>query len=182
MSTISNDNFGPLVAYLVPGATVLVGFSPFSPTIQSWLATASGSPPSIGGFLYLTLAALACGMTVSAIRWALVDTLHRVSGLPPPQLNFRSLGRNVDAFILLIDIHYRHYQFYANMLIAVAIAYACYRVRINSLANVGWPDAAFVLLEAVFLATSRDTLQKYYVRSRQLLSGDARGERQAKAR
>lgn len=174
MPTVSNDNFGPLVAYLVPGATVLVGFSPFSPAIQSWLATAPADPPTIGGFLYLTVAALAAGMTVSAIRWALVDRLHHLTGLPPPSLDFGTLGKNVEAFVLLIDIHYRHYQFYANMLVAVAIAYVCYRVRMASPLHVGWPDIAFLVLEGVFLITSRDTLRKYYSRSRQLLPARSR--------
>jgi hypothetical protein len=31
MQSISNDTFGPLVAYLVPGATALIGLSPFLP-------------------------------------------------------------------------------------------------------------------------------------------------------
>src|SRR5947209_7139215 len=96
--TISNDNFGPLIAYLVPGATVLLGASPFSPTLRAWLATGPADAPTIGGFLYLTVAALAAGMTVSAVRWAVVDTLHRWTGLPAPPLDFAKLGRNVEAF------------------------------------------------------------------------------------
>ena len=75
MQNVSNSNFGPLVAYLLPGATVLLGASPFSPTLQSWFAMAPADAPTIGGFLYLTVASLAVGMTISAIRWALVDTL-----------------------------------------------------------------------------------------------------------
>ena len=67
MTSVSNANFGPLIAYLVPGATVLLGLSPFSPTLRAWLAaTPADSPPTIGGFLYLTVASLAVGMTVSA--------------------------------------------------------------------------------------------------------------------
>ena len=64
MSTqsVSNDNFGPLIAYLVPGATVLAGVSPFSPTLQGWLAATPVAAPSIGGFLYATVASLAVGM------------------------------------------------------------------------------------------------------------------------
>ena len=40
MPSVSHANFGPLVAYLVPGATVLLGFSQFSPMLRSWLAVA----------------------------------------------------------------------------------------------------------------------------------------------
>ena len=56
------------------------------------------------------------------------------------------------------------------MLIAAAVAYACYRVRLGGYA-LGWVDLGVLALEAVFFATSRDTLRKYYARSRQLLSG-----------
>lgn len=112
MESVTNANFGPLIAYLVPGATVLAGFSPFSPILRSWFAAAPTDGPIIGGFLYLTVASIAVGMTVSAVRWALVDTVHSHTGLPLPPLNFSRLGKNVAAYGLLIEIHYRHYQFY----------------------------------------------------------------------
>ena len=170
MQSVSNDNFGPLIAYLVPGATVLAAASPFSPTLQGWLAATPDTAPSIGGFLYVTVASLAVGMTLSAFRWALVDTAHRLTGMAPPVLDFSALGENVNAFVLLIEIHYRHYQFYANMLLATAVAYACYRARLGG-CSLGWADLGVLVLEAVFLVTSRDTLRKYYTRTQQLLCG-----------
>src|SRR3954451_19115926 len=170
MQSVSNDNFGPLIAYLVPGATVLVGVSPFSPTLQEWLATTPAASPTVGGFLYITVASLAVGMTLSALRWFLVDTIHGLTGLRPPMLDFAGLGENVEAYVPLIEIHYRHYQFYANMLIAAAVAYVCYRVRLGGHA-VGWVDLGALVLEAVFFVTSRDTLRKSHTRTRQLLAG-----------
>lgn len=177
MQSVANDNFGPLIAYLLPGATALLGVSQFSTTLRTWFATAPINAPTIGGFLYLTVASVAAGMTVSAIRWTLVDPIHALTGLRLPALNFAALGRNVEAFVLLIEIHYRHYQFYANMFIALLIAYACYRVHLGGLLPLGWPDLGFLLLEGVFLLTSRDTLRKYYSRSSQLLAPKARSTR-----
>lgn len=174
MQSVSHANFGPLIAYLVPGATVLVGISQFSPSLQSWFAAAPSDVPTIGGFLYLTIAALAAGMTVSAVRWAIVDTLHGYTGLPLPSLDFSKLGPNVEAYALLIRIHYEHYQFFSNMLISTAVAYACYRVKLGIVVSLGFPDAAFIVLEMIFFATSRDTLRKYYSRSHQLLSAKRR--------
>ena len=168
-------DFGLLISYLVPGAVVLLGLRPFSPTLQGWFATASVDAPTIGGFLYLTVASLATGMTVSAVRWAVVDHLHALTGLRPPGLDFSRLGGNVEALGLLIEIHYRHYLFYSNMCVATAIAYTCYRLHLGSLWPLGWPDLGFVGLEAVFFATSRDTLRKYYARTRQLLVPRRRG-------
>lgn len=169
MQSVTNANFGPLVAYLVPGATALFGISEFFPALRSWFATSPSDAPSIGGFLYLTIASLACGMVVTAIRWAVVDTFHRLTGLPPPALNFSKLGPNVEAFSLLIEIHYRHYLYYANEFCALFIAYFCYRIN-HGFWSFGWLDAGFVVLEAIFLLTSRDTLAKYYRRTQQLLS------------
>ena len=45
MESVTNANFGPLIAYLVPGATVLAGFSQFSPVLRSWFGAAAGRRP-----------------------------------------------------------------------------------------------------------------------------------------
>ena len=170
VQSVSNANFGPLIAYLVPGATALWGFSRFSAPLQSWFAFTAVDAPTISGFLYLTVASLAVGMTVTALRWAFVDLLHAKTGLRPPSLDFARLGGNVEAFNLLIEIHYRHYQFYANMFVATAIAFVCQRSAFITGAGPGWLDFGFITLEAVFFYTSRDTLRKYYQRTQQLLS------------
>ena len=139
MLGVSNDNFGPLIAYLVPGATVLLGASKFSPTLRSWFASTPADAPTIGGFLYLTLASLGVGMTVSAVRWAIIDKIHARTGVPIPPRDFSKLGPNVEAFHLLIRIHYEHYQFYANMCVGMAIAYACYHFKLGGLFPLaGW--------------------------------------------
>ncbi len=171
MQSVSNDNFGPLIAYLVPGATALWGISEFVPSLRSWFAVVPMQTPTIGGFLYLTVASIACGMVVSAIRWAVVDSLHRVTGLQLPTLDFSKLGRNVEAFHLLIEIHYKHYQHFSGMLIATAIAYGSYRIK-HGFWQLGWMDAGFLVIEAIFWMASRDTLKKYDLRSQQLLAAE----------
>lgn len=173
MQAVSNDNFGPLIAYLVPGATVLAALSPFSTTLRGWLAVDVSTSPTVAGFLYVTIASTGVGMTINALRWLLVDSLHNVTGLKAPALNFSALGENVQGFLLLIESHYRHYQFYANMLLATAAAYVCYRVRVGGFTP-GWIDLGVLVLEVVFFLTSRDTLRKYYDRSRQLLAAPPR--------
>ena len=170
MQNVTNANFGPLIAYLVPGATALWGLSRFSPAMATWFAATPDNAPTISGFLYLTIASLAAGMTVTAVRWAVVDQLHALTGLRSPELNFANLSRNVEAFSLLIDIHYRHYQFYANMFVATAITWICHRITMESKCQLSWIDPTFVLVEAIFFLTSRDTLRKYQQRTKQLLS------------
>jgi len=170
MQSVSNDNFGPLVAYLVPGATVLLGLQPHFPILQNWFAATSPDAPTLGGFLYLTVASLAVGMTVNAIRWVVLDTIHAKTGLRPPALNFARLAGREQAMSILIDIHYKHYQFHGSMWIATAIAYAGYRTSTGLAGMTGWFDLGVALIEVVFFLMSRDTLRRYYMRSQQLLS------------
>lgn len=169
MQNLTNDTFGPLVAYLLPGATVLVGIRPWVPVVDGWFTAISTDTPTLGGFIFLTVAALAAGMTVSAVRWAFVDTLHAWTGLCPPPLDFSRLAEKVTAYQLLIEIHYRHYQFYANMFVAVAVAWIGHRFATGWLGSLNPIDATVFVLEFVFFVTSRDTLRKYYVRLGQLL-------------
>lgn len=166
-----SGNFGLLVAYLIPGATVLWGLSLFSPQLAALFAATPPNAPTIGGFLYLTVASLAAGMTVNAVRWAVLDTVHSRTGMALPPLDFSRLGKNVEAFTLLIEIHYKHYQFHANMVVATALAYVCYRIHIGTIGPLRWFDAGVVVLEIVFIAMSRDTLRKYHIRGSQLLAG-----------
>lgn len=169
MNEVASDNFGFLIAYLLPGATVLWGLSPYSALLRSWFTVTPADAPTIGGFLYLTVASLAAGMTVSAVRWLIVDTAHALSGVSVPSLNFSKLGANVEAFSLLIDIHYRFFQFHANMVVAVLIAYVAYRANLGQQGSWGWPDVGVAVLEVVFFVTSRDNLKKYYARAASLL-------------
>ena len=170
MKDVTSNNFGVLIAYLVPGATALWGISLFSPAVRVWFASTPQDAPTISGFLYLTVASLAFGMTVTAIRWACVDLIHSMTGLGAPELDFSALPGKVDAYNLLIEIHYKHFQFYSNMFVATAIAYICHRTDLGTLCHIDWIDPGFVLVEAIFFLTSRDTLRRYYQRTEQLLS------------
>lgn len=166
---VTSNNFGVLIAYLVPGATALWGLSSFSPSLRAWFASTPSDAPTISGFLYLTVASLAVGMTVTAIRWACVDLIHAATGLAAPDLDFAQLPGKVDAYRLLIEIHYVHYKFYSNMCVATAITWICHRIKIEPQCRLSWVDLAFVFVEAIFFLTSRDTLKKYHQRTQQLL-------------
>ena len=176
MKDVTSNNFGVLIAYLVPGATALWGLSSFSPSLRAWFAATPRDAPTISGFLYLTVASLAVGMTVTAIRWACVDLVHAATGLKTPDLDFSQLPGKVDAFNLLIEIHYRHYQFYSNMFVATAITWICHRFSILPRCQISWTDLGFLLVEAIFFLTSRDTLRRYYSRTQQLLSDESQSE------
>ncbi len=166
MKDVTAGNFGLLVAYLLPGFVSLLAVAAYSETVQGWLATGASSSPTVGGFLYLTLASLTAGLLVSTIRWALVDPLHHATGVRPSDWNFGSLKDRLPAFEMLVESHYRYYQFYANMLVAVILAYGAWRETCCTSWR-GW-DAAFLVIAAMLFLGLRDTLRKYYRRVGQL--------------
>ena len=80
----------------------------------------------------------------------------------------RSLQGRLSTFELIVESHYRYYQFYANMLIALIFAYGAWRHTCCTDSRL-W-DMAFVVVVSVLFLGSRDTLKKYYRRSEQLAS------------
>lgn len=159
----SLTNFGILIAYVLPGFTALQGFPLIAPTPSPWGAVASDPNPSLTTFLSGTVMALAAGLTVSAVRWLVIDSLHHGTGLGRPAYDFARLEKNVSAFEYVVQNHYRYYKFYANMVVALVWAYA---TRDYAL---GWRGLLYFPLAALFFAASRDTLRKCYERTWQLL-------------
>lgn len=160
-------DFGLVIAYLLPGFAALWGLSYLDAGVANWLALPESQSPSIAGFLYSTVASIAVGLTVSTVRWLLIDPLHHATGIRAPSWDFSGLGDRVSAFEVLLDIHYKYYQFYANMLVSLAWTYGCWRYAhpAGSLRA----EASYGMLTVVFFLASRDTLKKYYQRTGQLL-------------
>lgn len=162
--------FGLLIAFIAPGAVVLWGACFLAPSLRTLLLMPADAGATIAGMLFASIGAVSCGVTVSAVRWAVIDRLHAWSGLPPPAWNFARLTSHAQAYELLTEIHYRYYQFYANMAVALPIAGIC------RLTEFGWRGEGYLWLaglatEAVLLAGSRDSLARYYHRIQAILGG-----------
>jgi hypothetical protein len=169
-ASLSNENFGLVIAYILPGFVALWGVSYFSPTVESWITASQQGAPSVAGFMYVTLASLGTGLTVSGIRWLIIDSIHHLTGLTRPAWRFGNLDDKLQGFLTLNEGHYRYYQFYANMFIAAGFTYAAWLVwNGKGLRAAGWANLHFVVLEIVLFANSRDTLAKFYSRVAQLL-------------
>lgn len=80
MGEVTSRNFGLLIAYLLPGFTVLCIARPFFEAVEAWFGE-TGESATVGGFLLLTLASVAVGLTVSTLRWLAIDTIHHHTGL-----------------------------------------------------------------------------------------------------
>lgn len=138
--------------------------------VGRWIAGGGTETATIGGFLYVTLASVGAGMTVSAVRWALIDRLHHATGIRRPNWNDALLDRKIPAFEYIVEQHYRYYQHYGNGLIAVLFTYGVWRFSMETTPNpLGVIDAGVLIIVLVFYAGSRDTLRHYYRRTSILL-------------
>lgn len=175
MTNVSEREFGLLVAYVLPGFIALWGVGQILEPVHLWLAGPMDAGPTISGFFYVVLGSIAAGMTVSAIRWAVVDSIHHRTGLRKPAWDDGALEQRLNAYQLLIEIHYRYYQFYANVLVALPFSYILWRFSSSArhAANVG-VDLGVLFIELVFIAASRDALSKYYRRTERLLGSQKR--------
>lgn len=172
MTDLREDSFGLLIAYVVPGFLGIVQLAPLAEPLQSWLASDLNTAPTVAGFLYATIASVGAGLTASTVRWLTLDTLHHATGIRPPRWSFQYLQANADAFLSVVQNHYRYYQFYGNTLIVIVLGALVGRGP-GVLAGLT-PFSALPIdlaLIALFAIASRDALSKYYQRSGELLSG-----------
>lgn len=171
MKDVTGVNFGVIIAFLLPGFLFLWGASFSYEHISVFLAVfgREGSPV-IGDFLYSTLASLAIGLIISALRWVILDNLFHKTGIPFPNFNFKNLGdkNRFDAFLAVVENHYRFYQYYSNTLVAIVSAFALYLWSDRD-----WPSVyIWVIVTIVSIALllgSRDALKKYYNRAHAIL-------------
>jgi len=161
---VNRDNFGLLIAYLVPGFIVVWSLRPFLGDAQAWLGTAAEGSPTVGDFLYGTVAATAAGLVVSAVRWAVVDRLYHRTGVSEPRWDFAKLAKRLPVFETLVEYHYRYYQFYANTLVALVFTSGVALMQGRLPFTTAFGNVTLVLVVGFLIAASRDALKKYYRR------------------
>lgn len=170
MDIVNSRNFGLLIAYVIPGFICLLGVACMSEPVWVWLVGSGMAGPSVGGVLFVGVASVGAGMTASVLRWAILDTLHRLTGLRRPALDESNLADRLAAFDYLVEQHYRYYQFYGNSLVAAVAAHLMWRWSgVSDRVPVGPPELLLVILGGVFIAGSRDALRNYYAGSIVLL-------------
>lgn len=163
-------NFGILIAFGLPGFLFLAGLPIETRPFTDQLCTPSSSP-TLGGFLYALPVSLGCGLILSGIRWIAIDGIMHLSGLVQPKLNYSRLAPQLPAFTILVEHHYRYYQFYSNTLVAV-LGLLLVHIRLRGLPSYEqfvW--AAFLCVILFFAA--RDCLSRYYSRLTQVLPTSA---------
>lgn len=174
MNDVTTSNFGLLIAYILPGSVALWGIGELWPTAHAWFGDSTAQSPTVGGFLYVTLAAVGVGLFVSTVRWAIVDRIHHRTGIEQPRWDFAYLNSSLSAFELLVASHYRYYQFYANTFVAVGLTFCATVLAVQSVReHLILAVAGTAGVEIVLWLGSRDTLRKYYRRGEALMRNEA---------
>ena len=157
----AQQQFGLIVAYLLPGFIGLAGVVPLVPAVGQWLQPVAQGDLGFGPPIYALLSAITVGMIVSCFRWLLVDHILELTGMPKAVQGYEKLPEKLDAYDYLIDVHYRYYQFYANMVVAIIWAYLLNRYM-KTLPLLGFgTDLGALILCTGLLAGARDSLAKY---------------------
>lgn len=173
-------NFSLIIAFILPGFLFLFG-TVFLVTYSTADFVSQLRPiRQIGGFMFFLLAATSCGMILSAIRWAILDTLHYLTGLKSPELDFGKLEGKSSSFMLIVENNYRYYLFYGNSLIAMLGLVVVAWLEEVPLA-LRWLPILFCLMAVLFLA-SRDSLRRFYSRTSQIIGNPTASLRKSKGR
>lgn len=151
-------SFGILIAFIIPGWIGLLGLSYIYPLFDVWLAGSVKDSPTVGGFLFALLASAALGTGFSTIRWLIVDPLVGLTTKKTARPTFENLKNAHEVLRLLIESHYRFYQFHGNVMVAAIIAMLCrwYVIGFSG------PECTLLGLVLVLLFLgARDTKVKY---------------------
>lgn len=170
------NDFGLLIAYVLPGFVALWGVSVLDPSVNFFILDTGENQPTVAGFFFSTIAAIVAGLIVSTVRWLTIDPLHRLMGVQHPDWDAALLEQNINAFNVLIEGHYRFYLWYANTTIAVLWVFIARRIAIGGGWTVGGWDAGLLAVTPLLFMGSRDTLTKYYARVGRLLTGNRNKE------
>ena len=167
---VSSRNFGYLISYVIPGFIVVATLSSHSPSLGRLIGISTSTAPSVGGFLYVTVASVFAGMILSALRWLSLDTLHHAMGLRRPTWDFAVFQQKRSAFDALAYNHFRYYEFFGHTalaLLAVAVSPRTLRIVLPFPAAVSY--LLLTMLIALMFVASRDALRNYYGRTRELM-------------
>jgi hypothetical protein len=174
MNPLQAGAFGYLIAFVAPGSVLLWGLSKFSEDIRRWFGFAAEAETTVGGFLFVALAAIALGVFISGVRWALVDQLLMEHRERTKKRDFKRSSLNDPevkaAYELANELYYRFYQFYSNMLIAFLGTYVLWLV---DLGTYPWhrpaATAAVVGISLSLYFSASDSLGRYYEHLEEIL-------------
>src|SRR5258708_6924299 len=109
-SSSSTNQFGVLIAYVLPGFVALAGVAPLVPSVARWLRPVGQGDLGLGPPLYAVLAATAVGLIISCFRFVSIDRIHAWTGVRRPEWDDRRLQSVLGAFDYVVQNHFKFYE------------------------------------------------------------------------
>lgn len=163
LTPVTDRSFGLLIAYVLPGFAAISVWGGKPSVIGLCQSASTGASPTVGGFLYVTVASVAVGVLLSTVRWAAIDRIHHLTGLKPPRWSPGTGDVSLEAYQLVVDQHYRYYQFYgSSLLLAAGCLLAPPANALGASLESATGRLTLVALAALCFAASRDTLERCY--------------------
>ena len=166
MRPVTEQNFGILIAYVLPGWIALLGVGEFSPDIRMWLGTANRET-TIGGFLYSTMSAVALGLVLNTVRQAAVESTSKWCRPMNLSRDYRVLHDRIEAVDFLVLNQFRYHQFHGNSAIACSFT-LCVLASHGSISD-GMAFAILALIGVMVYGAAK-CLSIYYNRLREVLA------------
>lgn len=161
-------DFKLIIAYLIPGSIGLYAAAMLIPAVEALLGGSAAVPQGASIVLVLVLA-IASGMIINALTWALVRPLIEKTGVPRPKLEYSNLTKENEAsFRNIIDNNFSYYQSYANMFTALVALFASY-IYSEGLPRLDLIIPGGVICIVLFIA-ARDSLKRSYQEMEKILS------------
>jgi hypothetical protein len=162
-------NFGLVIAYLIPGFLGLYALAERVSIFKALLGGDKGVPEA-AALVPMTTLALAIGIIINAVSWALLRPLISVSGVRrPAALDYAKLKeKDIAVYNVVVEANFRYHQFYGNMLVAVLLLTPRWLVR--PVAENLVQDASFFFVTVVLFFAARDSLKRAYTRLEGLLT------------
>jgi hypothetical protein len=117
----SSLDFSLLIAYLLPGFVGVFGLTYISDWVRQVFNALLNKDASIGAAFIISIAALAVGAIISAIRDLVLDRIQYLAGAekPPHCISALRDANVLSAFKEAVNNTYRFAQFYGNMALAL---------------------------------------------------------------
>lgn len=168
MEDVTKDNFGYIIAFIIPGFLGLWALSLISPIINTWLTMQTSSFVVIKDVVFVILASLGLGVFESTIRWIVFEKMIccRFKQAEP---DFSKLKGNLGEFESIVENHYKYHQFYGNCFVVVIFYGIICLIRFSEIISF-WSLVLYFVVIIILYVGAKDALLKYQKRVKQLFN------------
>jgi hypothetical protein len=160
MPELTSTFFGLVIAFFLPGLTLIFGFTSWmKSTDKGVLLTFCSTNNSSYSTLFLLISfAVTAGLLLAGLRWALFEELIlRKYKLQKDDFKNIDKDNRLAAFRATVDETYRYHQFWGNMVFAVLpflLSIVCQDFHNMEIRVITFKIALVVLVEALFMVIS----------------------------